>query len=78
MDEPPKAHVADDRPADLHDLLLRVGLQKLVEQRLVDVLVVDVEPLGVVESCLLGGREVGVAPAANLRDGALVEAVISP
>jgi hypothetical protein len=39
--------------------------------------VVDVEPLGVVEGGLLGRGEVGVAPATDLRDGALIEAVIS-
>ena len=73
MDEAAKAEVAHDRPADLEDLGLAVVLEELVEERLVDVVVVDVEALGIMERGLFGVAEVGVAPGPNLRDGLLFE-----
>ncbi|MXY87760.1 MAG: hypothetical protein F4Y92_02735 [Dehalococcoidia bacterium] len=78
MDEAPVAHVADDRPPDLEDLLLGVVLRQLLEQLAVDVGVVYEEPLGVVERGLLGLAEVLVAPRRDLADGALLEGVTFP
>lgn len=74
MDEPPEAKVADDGPADLDDLLLGVVLEEVIEHRLIDVVVVDEQALGVTEGGLLGLGEVLVSPAADLRYGCLVEA----
>lgn len=62
MDEAAKAEVAHNRPAQFDHLFLRVVLQQFIEERLVDVLVVDDEPLGVVERGLLALREVLLAP----------------
>ena len=78
MDQPPEAEVAHDRPADLHDLLLGVVLEELVEQRLVDVVVVDEEALRVVEGCLLGLAEILVAPGRDLLDRLLLESFTFP
>ncbi len=78
VDQPPEAEVAHNRPADLHDLLLRVVLEELVEQRLVDVVVVDEEALGVVERSLLGLPEILVAPGRDLVDGFLFQGFTFP
>lgn len=78
MDQPAEAHVAHDGPAELDHLLFAVGRQQFVEKRLVDVLVVDVEPLSEVEGGLLGVAEVLVAPGRDLRDGRFFERVPFP
>lgn len=78
MDQPAEAHVAHHGPGDLHDLLLGVMLEQVVEELLVDVVVVDEEALGIAEGGLLGVGEVVVAPGANAGDGILFEGLSSP
>jgi len=78
VDQPPEAEIADHGPPELDDLLFAVELQQLIEERLVDVVVVDEEALGVMQGRLLGVAEVGVGPVADLRDGFLFEGLSFP
>ena len=78
MDQAAEAEVTHHRPANLHDLLLGVVLEELVEELLVDVVVVDEEALGVVERGLLGVAEVLVAPGCDLVDCFLFEGLTFP
>ena len=78
VDEPAKPKVTHHRPAELYDLLLVIVLQQFIEQRLVDVVVVDEQAFGVVQGGLLRRAQVGSVPAANLRDGLLFEGLSFP
>ncbi|MBI5948131.1 MAG: hypothetical protein HY875_08330 [Chloroflexi bacterium] len=79
MDEAPEAHVADDGPAQFHDLLLGVVLEEVVEEFLVDVVVVDEEAFGVAEGGLFGAGEGRlVAPCPDAGDGVLLEGLSFP
>jgi len=79
VDQPPESQVADDRPAQLHDLLLRVVLEEVVEQFLVDVAVVDEEALRVAQRGLLSGRERSlVAPRPDPVDRFLFQGLSLP
>lgn len=78
MDEPPVAEVAHNRPAELQDLRLREVLTQFVEEVIVDVLVVDHEPFGVMQRGLLRIAEVSVGPATDLGDGLLLEGLPFP
>jgi hypothetical protein len=78
VDEPAIPEVANDRPPQFEDLRFAVVLAEFVEELVVDVLVVDHEPLGVVERRLLRVAEVGIGPAADFRDGLLFEGLPFP
>ena len=73
VNQAPVPHVRHDRPAELHDLLRREVPREIVEQFLVDVLMVDVQPLGVTERRLLTIREVAIGPVRDLRNDFLFE-----
>ena len=78
MDQPPEPEVTHHRPAEFDDLLLRVVLEQIIEEVLVDVAVVDEEAFGVGEGGLLGVREVLAGPGADAGDGVLFEGLSSP
>ena len=78
MDQPPEPEVTHHRPAEFDDLLLRVVLEQIIEEVLVDVAVVDEEAFGVAEGGLLRIREVLVGPGADAGDGFLFEGLSSP
>lgn len=78
MDEAAEPEVTHDSPTQLDDLLLAVVLQQFVEQALVDVLVVDDEPLCVVQRGFLGLGEVLLAPCGDFRDRALIKGFCFP
>jgi hypothetical protein len=78
VDQAAVAHVADDGPAEFEDLLFGVVLEEFVEEVLVDVGVVDEQPLRVVKGGFLGRGEVLVAPGADAGDGFLFEGVPFP
>ena len=78
VDQPAEAHVAHDRPPEFNDLLFRVVAKQVVEQFLVDVVVVDEEPLRVGECRLLRLAEVLVAPRPDLGDGLFLQCFESP
>ena len=78
VDQPAEAHVAHDRPPEFNDLLFGVVAKQVFEQILVDVVVVDEEPLRVGECGLLRCAEVLVAPRPDLGDSLFLKCFESP
>lgn len=78
MDESAEPEVADHGPAELDDLAFAEVPAQIVEERTVNVLVVDEEPLGEVERRLFGRTEVLVRPRPDLADCLLFQGFPSP
>lgn len=73
MNQFPVGHIGHDGPAQFQDLLRAKVLVEVVEQGLVDVLVVEDQPLGVGQRRFLARAEVRVAPAVDPAGGGFVQ-----
>lgn len=78
MNEPAEAHIAHDCPSEFDDLLFCVEPQEVIEHLLVDVVVIDEEPLRIPERRFLSIAKVLVAPRSNLRDRLFFQGFESP